>query len=248
MSAVVPACRPGERFGQRPRSWHRAGCWRKLPRVVMTLLHPSRERMSCSIVVEPLNCRDEPLGFIMLDGSRSEGQVYHVLQEQIGSALKGVLLLQENVRLYHAALAAQEAAQEKQHLAEEANRLKSRFLSMVSHELRTPLILLEGLERDDAARGLGRPAALAGCVSAGSGAHSGNCPATGRAGARCAGPCPQPGWPVAAGNEAARHGSRAAADHPGRRTTGSRARAWTGKRRSRRTCRRSAGMAPGCRK
>lgn len=108
-----------------------------------------------SIVVEPLNCRDEPLGFIMLDGSRSEGQVYRILREQIGSALKGVLLLQENVRLYHAALAAQEAAQEKQHLAEEANRLKSRFLSMVSHELRTPLILLEGLSEMMLREGLG---------------------------------------------------------------------------------------------
>ena len=108
-----------------------------------------------SIVVEPLYCRDEPLGFIMLDGSRCEGQIYHVLQEQISSALKGVLLLQENVRLYHAALAAQQLAQEKQRLAEEADRLKSRFLSMVSHELRTPLILLEGLSEMMLREGLG---------------------------------------------------------------------------------------------
>ncbi|MCX6032732.1 MAG: substrate-binding domain-containing protein [Chloroflexi bacterium] len=108
-----------------------------------------------SIVIEPLYYRDEQLGFIMLDGSRREGQVYRVLQEQISGALKGVLLLQENVRLYHAALAAQQAAQEKQRLAEEANRLKSRFLSMVSHELRTPLILLEGLSEMMLREGLG---------------------------------------------------------------------------------------------
>lgn len=105
-----------------------------------------------SIVVEPLYYRDEPLGFIMLDGSRSEGQLYRVIQEQVSSALKGVLLLEENRRLYlaaveaqGAAVAAQHAAQEKQRLAEDADQLKSRFLSMVSHELRTPLILLEGL-------------------------------------------------------------------------------------------------------
>ncbi|MCJ7549088.1 MAG: substrate-binding domain-containing protein, partial [Anaerolineae bacterium] len=36
-------------------------------------------------------------------------------------------------------------ALEGQRLAEEANRLKSRFLSMVSHELRTPLNLISGL-------------------------------------------------------------------------------------------------------
>ena len=68
-----------------------------------------------------------------------------MLPAQISDALKGVLLLQENVALYHQALAAQQAAQEGQRVAEEANLLKSRFLSMVSHELRTPLVLLEGL-------------------------------------------------------------------------------------------------------
>jgi signal transduction histidine kinase/DNA-binding response OmpR family regulator len=41
-------------------------------------------------------------------------------------------------RLYHEAV-------EGRRLAEEANRLKSRFLSMVSHELRTPLSLIIGL-------------------------------------------------------------------------------------------------------
>ncbi|HSD85159.1 MAG TPA: substrate-binding domain-containing protein, partial [Anaerolineae bacterium] len=41
-------------------------------------------------------------------------------------------------RLYHEAV-------EGRQLAEEANRLKSRFLSMVSHELRTPLSLIIGL-------------------------------------------------------------------------------------------------------
>ncbi len=121
-----------------------------------------RQHSVNTLVVEPLFSRDEQLGFIMLDGSGCEGQVYRVLQEQISSALKSVLLLQENVRLYHAAAlraersdAAQQAAQEKQRLAEEADRLKSRFLSMVSHELRTPLILLEGLSEMMLREGLG---------------------------------------------------------------------------------------------
>ena len=43
-----------------------------------------------------------------------------------------------NSRLYREAL-------EGRRLAEEANQLKSRFLSMVSHELRTPLNLIRGL-------------------------------------------------------------------------------------------------------
>lgn len=105
-----------------------------------------------SIVIVPLHHRDDQLGFMMLaerplqrDRDHGDGQIHRVLAEEICSALKSVLLLQENIRLYHAALAAQQVAQEKQALAEQADRLKSRFLSMVSHELRTPLILLEGL-------------------------------------------------------------------------------------------------------
>jgi signal transduction histidine kinase/DNA-binding LacI/PurR family transcriptional regulator/AraC-like DNA-binding protein/ActR/RegA family two-component response regulator len=108
-----------------------------------------------AMIVQPLHTRDEPLGIIMLDGSRGEGQVYHILQEQVSSALKGVLLLQENVCLYQEACAARAEAQEKQRLAEEADRAKSRFLSMVSHELRTPLILLEGLSEMMLHEGLG---------------------------------------------------------------------------------------------
>ena len=52
---------------------------------------------------------------------------------QLGAALRGVRLYREAV----------EAGQ----LAEEANRLKSRFLSVVSHELRTPLNLITGLSK-----------------------------------------------------------------------------------------------------
>ena len=52
---------------------------------------------------------------------------------QLGAALRGVRLYREAV--------------EARQLAEEANRLKSRFLSVVSHELRTPLNLITGLSK-----------------------------------------------------------------------------------------------------
>jgi signal transduction histidine kinase/DNA-binding LacI/PurR family transcriptional regulator/AraC-like DNA-binding protein/ActR/RegA family two-component response regulator len=106
------------------------------------LLSPDRQY---SLVITPLYFRQEQLGFILLDGTSLRGNVTQVLRDHISSALKGVQILAENVELYHQALEAQKAAQEGRRLAEEANLLKSRFLSMVSHELLTPLVLLVGL-------------------------------------------------------------------------------------------------------
>jgi DNA-binding LacI/PurR family transcriptional regulator/signal transduction histidine kinase len=106
------------------------------------LLSPDKQY---SLVITPLYFRQEQLGFILLDGTSLRGNVTQVLRDHISSALKGVQILAENVELYHQALEAQKAAQEGRRLAEEANLLKSRFLSMVSHELLTPLVLLVGL-------------------------------------------------------------------------------------------------------
>ncbi len=97
------------------------------------------------LIVEPLNFREEQLGFLMLDGRSLRGRFHALLRDRISSALKGVLLLQQNVELYHLARQAQQVAQERERAAEEANASKSRFLSMVSHELLTPLVLLVGL-------------------------------------------------------------------------------------------------------
>jgi signal transduction histidine kinase/AraC-like DNA-binding protein len=101
-----------------------------------------------SLVLYPLYYRDEQLGFILLDAHALQGTVHQVLCEQVSSLLKSVLLVEQNSQLYLQAL-------EAQHLAEEANLLKSRFLSMVSHELLTPMVLLVGLSEMMLREGIG---------------------------------------------------------------------------------------------
>ncbi len=76
----------------------------------------------------PLLAHKKPVGFIAFDAANL-GPCMAVTR-QVASTL-------ETIRLYR------EAAEGRQ-LAEEANRLKSRFLSTVSHELRTPLNLIVG--------------------------------------------------------------------------------------------------------
>ena len=98
-----------------------------------------------SYVVEPLYFQAQQLGFAVLEMGPAEGGLYETLRVQISSALRGVQLSEQNVSLYRQALEAQQAAEAGRRLAEEANLLKSRFLSMVSHELLTPLVLLVGL-------------------------------------------------------------------------------------------------------
>ncbi|MBI5302671.1 MAG: substrate-binding domain-containing protein [Chloroflexi bacterium] len=96
------------------------------------------------MLIAPLYFQDEQLGLIMF-AQRPIGDLYEVLRDEISTTLKGVMLAEQNARLYRQALEAQQAAQEGRHLAEQADRLKSSFLSMVSHELMTPLVLLVGL-------------------------------------------------------------------------------------------------------
>jgi signal transduction histidine kinase/DNA-binding response OmpR family regulator/ABC-type sugar transport system substrate-binding protein len=82
-----------------------------------------------SMVLLPLLIQDELRGFVAFDTGNLE--ICGDIVRQLTAALRGVWL-------YHQAV-------EGRQLAEEANRLKSRFLSMVSHELRTPLNLISGL-------------------------------------------------------------------------------------------------------
>ncbi len=81
------------------------------------------------LTILPFNVDENISGFIAFDAPNPE--LCAAIVHNLGAALR-------NSRLYQDAL-------EGRRLAEEANRLKSRFLSMVSHELRTPLSLIVGL-------------------------------------------------------------------------------------------------------
>ncbi|MBW6472048.1 MAG: substrate-binding domain-containing protein [Anaerolineaceae bacterium] len=76
-------------------------------------------------VVDPT----KQLGFIAFDSEHLD--LYGAIVQQLGGALN-------KARLYR-------HATEGRRLAEEANRMKSNFLSTISHELRTPLNLIVGL-------------------------------------------------------------------------------------------------------
>lgn len=77
----------------------------------------------------PLTVHRKPAGFVAFDAANLSPCL--AVLRQLTSAL-------ERIRLYR-------EAEEGRRLAEEADRMKSRFLSTVSHELRTPLNLIVGL-------------------------------------------------------------------------------------------------------
>lgn len=84
-----------------------------------------------SLVLLPLEVETEGAGFAIFDMENLD--LCGAIVWQLAEALRSARLYQE--------------ATEGRRLAEEANRLKSRFLSMVSHELRTPLSLIVGLSQ-----------------------------------------------------------------------------------------------------
>ncbi|HOT93217.1 MAG TPA: substrate-binding domain-containing protein [Anaerolineae bacterium] len=89
-----------------------------------------------SLALLPLRIEGGASGFVAFDSGNLEPCADIV--RQLAAALRGV-------RLYRQAVEAQRLAEERRQMAEDANRLKSRFLSMISHELRTPLNLISGL-------------------------------------------------------------------------------------------------------
>ncbi|HVM72305.1 MAG TPA: substrate-binding domain-containing protein [Anaerolineales bacterium] len=90
-------------------------------------LFPSGQALQ--LVILPLVIDEHTSGFVALSASNLE--LCAAIVHNLAAALR-------TSQLYRDAL-------EGRKLAEEANRLKSRFLSMVSHELRTPLSLIVGL-------------------------------------------------------------------------------------------------------
>jgi signal transduction histidine kinase/CheY-like chemotaxis protein/AraC-like DNA-binding protein/ABC-type sugar transport system substrate-binding protein len=81
------------------------------------------------LAILPLVVDDQSIGYVAFDATNLEPCGSMVIN--LASALR-------NLGLYRQAV-------EGRRLAEEANQLKSHFLSMVSHELRTPLNLIVGL-------------------------------------------------------------------------------------------------------
>lgn len=97
---------------------------RKIP---ISDIYPTTEALHLTIL--PLDVDNETSGFVAFNAPNPE------LCAAIVHNLIAALRIS---RLYRDAL-------EGQRMAEEANKLKNRFLSMVSHELRTPLSLIVGL-------------------------------------------------------------------------------------------------------
>lgn len=87
------------------------------------------EKQPFILTLIPIVDQSGQLGFMVFDAEHLD--LYGTIVQQLSSALN-------TARLYR-------QATEGRRLAEEANRMKSRFLSTISHELRTPLNLIVGL-------------------------------------------------------------------------------------------------------
>jgi signal transduction histidine kinase/AraC-like DNA-binding protein/ABC-type sugar transport system substrate-binding protein len=96
---------------------------REFPAIDLNLTEPF------SLALLPLTHQRGLSGYAVFDTSQLE--LYGAIVQQLAAALNNAQLYRE--------------ATEGRRLAEEANQMKSRFLSTVSHELRTPLNLIVGL-------------------------------------------------------------------------------------------------------
>jgi signal transduction histidine kinase/AraC-like DNA-binding protein len=105
-----------------------------------------------SLLVEPLYLRSEQFGFMVFETAGWEGareaDLWTAIQQQVSGSIKVMLLHRDAEIARREAEAGWRLAEERRQSAEEANQLKSRFLSMVSHEMRTPLNVIAGLSEN----------------------------------------------------------------------------------------------------
>jgi len=125
-----------ESEGQYPQAWSTA--WNIIDLDQPSLHFPTQEfppqemfdtKSPLTLALIPLVHQSGQLGFAVFGTEYFD--LYGAIVQQVAGALN-------TARLYRQAI-------EGRQLAEEANRMKSRFLSTISHELRTPINLIVGL-------------------------------------------------------------------------------------------------------
>ena len=89
-----------------------------------------------SVAVLPMNIEGVNSGYAVFDAGNLP--VCATIVQQLTASIRGI-------HLYSQAVEARQIAETGKRMAEEANRMKNRFLSWVIHELRTPLNLIYGL-------------------------------------------------------------------------------------------------------
>ena len=115
---------------------------------IRSALAPAQEGIrfrSSDFPPDPLLSMDQPFHLALIPLVDQTGQLGYVVFGIESFDLYGTIVQQLGGALNTARLYRQ--ATEGRRLAEEANRMKSRFLSTISHELRTPINLIVGLSR-----------------------------------------------------------------------------------------------------